>query len=149
MKRGCQLEKGNYYKKLPCIITIETVMCIMNCRKYHMHNYNRNSHLHNQNKIFTHIFAAAAYVLQNLLTAQLHQNSHLLNCNRKIHQHTSNKKYHLKTCIDATDVITCIIAIESVSCIVPAETSTCRIDYRIFHLQKWCLSEIHLVTIKK
>ena len=29
------------------------------------------------------------------------RNSHLLNCNRKIHQHTSNKHYHLKTCINA------------------------------------------------
>ena len=31
MKRGCQLEKGNYLK-LPCIIAIETVMCLMHCR---------------------------------------------------------------------------------------------------------------------
>ena len=73
--------------------------------------------------------------------------SHLDNCNRKIHQHTSNRKYHLKTCKNATDV-TCIIAIESVSCIVPTETATCRIDYRNFHLQKWCQSEILLVIIK-
>ena len=53
------------------------------------------------------------------------------------------------TCLIATDVITSIIAIESVSCIVPAETSTFRIAYRNFHLQKWCLSEIHLITKNK
>ena len=57
-KRGCQLEKVNYLKltyiaikeRLTCIITIETVMCIMHCRKYHLHNCNRDSHLHNYNK---------------------------------------------------------------------------------------------------
>ena len=75
-------------------------------------------------------------------------NSHLHNCNRKIHQHTSNRKYHLKTSKNATGV-TYITAIESVSCIVPTETITCRIDYRNFHLQKWCQSDILLVTIKK
>ena len=86
---------------------------------------------------------------RNFLLHNCNRNSHLLNCNRKIHQHTSTKKYHLKTCINATDVVTCIIAIEKVSCIVPTETSTCRIDYRNFNFQKWCQSEIHLVTIKK
>ena len=38
---------------------------------------------------------------------------------------------------------------ESVSCIVPTETATCRIDYRNFHLQKWCQSEILLVMYNK
>ena len=33
-----------------CIITIEIVMCIMHCRKYHLHDCNRDSHLHNFNK---------------------------------------------------------------------------------------------------
>ena len=56
---------------------------------------------------------------------------------------------YLKTCINATDVVTCIIAIESVSYIVPTETAICRIDYRNFHFQKWCQSEILLVAIKK
>ena len=32
------------------IIAIETVMCIMHCRKYHLHDYNRDSYLHNFNK---------------------------------------------------------------------------------------------------
>ena len=70
-------------------------------------------------------------------------------CNRKIHQHISNRKYLLKSCKNATDIVTYIIAIESVSCIVPTETVSYRIDYRNFHLQKWCQSEILLVTIKK
>ena len=41
-----------------------------------------------------------------------------------------------------------MIAIESVICIVPTETATCRVDYRNFHLEKWCQSEILLVIIK-
>ena len=28
-----------------CIIPIEIVMCIMHCRKYHLHDCNRESHL--------------------------------------------------------------------------------------------------------
>ena len=50
--------------------------------------------------------------------------------------HNCNRRWHL-------------ITIESVSCIVPTEISTCRIDYRNFHLQKWCQSEILLVIINK
>ena len=59
MKRGCQLEKRTLLEtvtyiaikeRLVCIITIETVMCIMHFRKYHLHNCNRNSHLHKYNK---------------------------------------------------------------------------------------------------
>ena len=38
---------------------------------------------------------------------------------------------------------------ESVSCLVPIETATCRIDYRNFHLQKWCQSETLLVMYNK
>ena len=56
---------------------------------------------------------------------------------------------NLKTCIIATDVGTCVIGIESVRCIVQTETATCRIDYRNFHLQKWCPSEILLLIIRK
>ena len=64
----------------------------------------------------------------------------------------------ISNCIIATETVTCIIVTErsisiplteTVSCIVPTETATCRIDYRNFHLQKWCQSEILLVTIKK
>ena len=33
-----------------CITTIEIVMCIMHCRKYYLHNGNRDPQLHNFNK---------------------------------------------------------------------------------------------------
>ena len=46
------------YIRVTCKITMETVMCIMHCRKYHLHDCNRDSHLHNCNKIVTRIFAA-------------------------------------------------------------------------------------------
>ena len=29
-------------ERVTCIITIETVICIMHCRKYHLHNCNRD-----------------------------------------------------------------------------------------------------------
>ena len=131
-------------ERVPCIIAIEMVMFIMHCRKYHLHNCNRDSHLHNYSKnCHPHILCRNCHLHMCCRNFSLH------NCNRKIHQHTSNRKYHVKTCINATDVITCIIAIESVSCIVPTETASCSIDYRKFHLQKWCQSDILLVTIKK
>ena len=112
-------------------------MCTMHCRKYNLHNCNRNSHLHNYNKNSQpHLFCRNCRLHMCSRNIQLHncnRNSHLLNCNRKIHQHTSNKKYHLKTCINVTDIVTYIIAIESVSCkqkLPPAklttETLTCR-----------------------
>ena len=57
MKRGCQFEKGiwncclkllphlrSYKERVTCIITTETVMCIIHSRKYHLHNCNRESH---------------------------------------------------------------------------------------------------------
>ena len=45
-------------ERVTCIITIETLMCIMHYRKYHLHNCSRDFHLHNYNKIVTHIVAA-------------------------------------------------------------------------------------------
>ena len=33
-----------------CIITIEIVMCIMHCRKYYLHDCNRDFDMHNLNK---------------------------------------------------------------------------------------------------
>ena len=44
-----------------CIITIEIVMCIMHCRKYHLNDCNRDSHLHNFKKLVIHIFAAETF----------------------------------------------------------------------------------------
>ena len=46
-----------------CIITIEIVMCIMHCRKYYLHDCNRDSHVHNFNK------NCHTYLLQKLLPA--------------------------------------------------------------------------------
>ena len=37
-------------ERTTCIIAIEIVMCIMQCRKYHVHDCNRDSHLHNFSK---------------------------------------------------------------------------------------------------
>ena len=37
------------YSTVTCI-TMEIVMCIMHCRKYHLYDCNRDSHLHNYNK---------------------------------------------------------------------------------------------------
>ena len=134
------------------IITIETATCIMHHRKYHLHNCDRDSNLHNYNKNCHPLIRCRNYhphmCCRNFYLHNCNRKSHLHNCNRKI-QHNSNRKYHLKTCINEPEVVTCLITIENVSCIVPTETVTCRIDYRNFHLQKWCPSEILLVTIKK
>ena len=35
---------------ITCIITIEIVMFIMHCRKFYLHDCNRDSHVHNFNK---------------------------------------------------------------------------------------------------
>ena len=32
-------------ERVTCVITTETVMCIMHCRKSHLHNCNKDSHL--------------------------------------------------------------------------------------------------------
>ena len=53
---GCQLEKGIQKLLLETVTyititeTLEKVMCIIQCRKHHPHNCNRDSHLHNYNK---------------------------------------------------------------------------------------------------
>ena len=46
-------------ERLTCIITIETVMRVIHCRKYHLHNCNRDSICIITTKIVTtHTFAA-------------------------------------------------------------------------------------------
>ena len=37
-------------ERVTCIITIETATCIMHYRKYHLHNCDGDSNLHNYNK---------------------------------------------------------------------------------------------------
>ena len=111
------------------------VMCIMHCRKYHLHNCNRDSHLHNYNK-----------------------NCHPHICCRNCHLHCAAET---SNCITATETVTCIIVTERstnipvtpenlqkcnrrchlhnchidtwISCTVTTETAICRIDYRNFH----------------
>ena len=132
-------------------LLLETVMCIMHCRKYDLHNCNRDFLLHNYNKnCYPHICSETVTCICAPETSTCIIATETSTCIIVAdHQHTSNKKYHLKTCKNARDIVTCIIGIESVSDIVPTETVTCRIDYRNFHSQKWCQSEILLVTIKK
>ena len=70
--------------KSPAQLPIDTVMCIMLCRKYHLHNCNRDSHLHIITiQIATHIFAAETVTCICVVG-------------------TSN-------CITATETVTCII----------------------------------------
>ena len=79
-------------ERVTCIITMQTVMRIMLCRKYHLHKCNRDTHLDNYNK---------------------NCHPHICCRNRKIYQHTSNRKYHLKTCIIA---IKCQLHISNRDC---------------------------------
>ena len=67
-------------------ITIETVMCIMHCKNYHLHNCNIDSHLHNYNK-----------------------NCHPHICCRNCHLHCAAET---SNCITATETVTCIIVTE-------------------------------------
>ena len=131
-------------------------MCIMHCRKYHLHNCNR-TYLHNCNRNYNknyqphlccrncHVICICAPETSNCIIA-----TETVTCLIATERSTNIPvtkvpPQNLHKC----NVFTCIIPIESVSCIVPTETSTCRIDYRNFNLQKWCQSEIRLVTIKK
>ena len=112
-----------------CIITTEIVMCIMHCRKYHLHDCNRD-HLHNFNKIVTHIFAAKIFTSisvadtsscitatetvafitatkrsTNISAAESTTNitaiehQNLHNCYRKCQLHSSNRNCHLQNCL--------------------------------------------------
>ena len=141
----------NIKERITCIITIDTVMCIMHCRKYHPHNCNRNVHLHNYNKNCNpHICCRNCHLLCAAKTSNCIIATETVTC--IIVPERSNNipvaKYHLKTCINSTDFVTCIIAIKC-QLHIPTEASTCRINYRIFQLQKFCQPEILLASIKK
>ena len=144
MKIRCQLRKEYQIVTWNChlhsqVLGHETVMCIMHCRKRHLHNSSKGSHLHNYNEIVTHIFAAETV-----------------------------------TCISATETSNCIIATERFTNITVTKSTTCIIameprdlhncnkhhvyncyrkcqlrSWKNFHLQKWCQSEVLLITIKK
>ena len=66
-----------------CIITLEIVMCIMQCRRHHLYDCNRDSHHHNFNN----------------------------NCDPHIccRNFNLNSVAETSNCIIATDVSTCII----------------------------------------
>ena len=138
-----------------CIITTAIVMCIMHCRKYHRHDCNRDSHLHNFNNCHPCICCrnvaetsnsiiatetvtsiTATKTSTNISVAESNANiiaiesQNLHNCSRCWPLHNCYRKCQLHS----SNRITC---------------TTCIIDYRNFHLQKWWLSEIVLVTIKK
>ena len=80
---------------------------------------------------------------------------HQHNCNRDSHNY--NKNCFLQKLLPAYVLQKLLTAqlkesesvIESVSYVVPTETATYIIDCRNFHFQKWCQSDILLVTIKK
>ena len=84
-------------ERVICIITIETVMCIMHCRKYHLHNCTVTPICIITIKIVTHIFVAE---IVNCICAT----------------ETSN-------CIMTTEIFTCIIATER-STNIPVTDST-------------------------
>ena len=85
-----------------CIITIEIVMCIMHCRKYHLHDCNRNSTGIISIKIVTHIYAAEIFTCisvaetSNCIIAI--QTVTFITAKKKIHQHKCSKKYHQHNC---------------------------------------------------
>ena len=142
-------------ERLACIVTIKTVMCIMHCRKYHLHTAyaTETSICIITTKIVTYIFAAetvtciCAAKTYNWIIA-----TETVTCIIATERSTSIPvtKYHLKTCINSTDVVTCIIAIK---CHLHSFNRNFHLAelaiYRIFHLRKWCQSEILLVTTKK
>ena len=130
-----------------CIITIEIVICIMQCRKYHQNDCNRDPRLIISVKIVTHIFDAEIFTgisaaeTSNCIIAT--ETATFITATKRstnisVAESTTNtiaiEHQNLHNCSRRG---TCIITIESVSCVVPTETATCRIDYRNYHLQKW------------
>ena len=85
-------------ERVTCVITIGTVMCIINCRKYHLQNCNGDSHLHNYNKNCRPIFSAETVTYIGVAE-------------------TSN-------CIIATETVTHIIVIKRSTNILVTESTT-------------------------
>ena len=131
---------------------------IMHCRKYHLHDCNRDSHLIISIKIVTGIFAAETFTCMSVA-----ETSNCLIATETVTSITATKR---STNIITAESTTNIIAIEPQKlhncnrrwclhncykkcCIVLTKTASCRIDYKNFHSQKWCQSETLLVIIKK
>ena len=85
-------------ERVTCIITTNTVMCIMHCRKDHLHNCNRTPICIITIKIVTHIIAAETVTC--ICAAE-----------------TPN-------CITATETVTCIIVTERSTNIAITESTT-------------------------
>ena len=80
------------------LITIDTVTCIMHCRKYHLHNCNRDPICIIAIKIVTHIFATKAVTC--ICTVEI------------------------SNCITATETATCIIVTQRSTNIPVTESTT-------------------------
>ena len=85
-------------ERLTYIITIETVMCIMHCRKYHLHNCTETPICIITIKIVIHIFVAEIVIC--IYAAETYN------------------------CTMATETVTCIIATERCTHIPVTERST-------------------------
>ena len=82
-----------------CIITIELVMCIMHCRKYHLYDCNRDSI-----KTVTHIFATETFTCTNAA-----ETSNCIIATETVTCVITTKRY---TNIYVVEITTDIIAIE-------------------------------------
>ena len=85
-------------ERATCIITMETVICIMPCRKYNLHNCKRDSRLLNYNKSY---------------------HPHI--CCRNV---TCICAAETSICIIATETVTCIITTERSTNIPVTESTT-------------------------
>ena len=121
------------------IVTIEIIMYMMHCRKYHLHNGNRDCII--SIKIVTHIFAAKTFICRDaaetsncIIATERSTNITLAESTTNIiaielqNLHNCNRRWHLHNCYRKRN------------CIVPTETATWRTEHRNFHSQKWCQS---------
>ena len=107
-----------------CIIAVEIVMCIMNCKRYYLMIATETPTWTISIRIVTHIFGAETFTCIN---DKCCRNSNCIIATETITCVIATKRATYIIAI-ATGVETCITSTESVSCIVPPETATCRID---------------------
>ena len=128
-------------------------MCIIHCRKYHMHNCNRDSHLYNYNKnCHPHIAADTVTCVSAAETSNYIIPAETVTCilaterptNIPITGITTSKPPYMQPLLSP--------AYLSWKVSVHRSNRSCHLrtnDCRNLHQQKWCHSEILLVTIKK
>ena len=99
-------EKWVSFRERSIKLLLESVTCItetfMPCRKYHLDNCNRDSHLpkYKQN-CHPHIWWKNCHLhkcCRNFLLSNCNRNSHMHDWNRNLHKHNCNRKYHLHSC---------------------------------------------------